>query len=169
MKLFFLLLFVLISCNGEIEKAEDPEDIAKPAIPTLKIESFIENDSGNDIELEVEDFTVTKNEPEEQIIQCNNDDLAEKLDKQKKAIDKLVINIQNFKKQPEQKKQIKKTVKRKVSIKDLLKDKKFKLTSHYGHKTNCRGKTYRKDFTKSRMYLHVDCNGNYVKQKVWRK
>lgn len=145
MRWFLILLVLIVSCNGEVERVNE---IKKPTLSIIT-DVYAEN------EILIPDFPIV---PEQK-----NDDLKKELEDTKETIARLMVDVQELKKIKVRREP------RKVPIEILLKDKAFKLTGHYGHGTKCRGKIYRKDFTESRMYYHVDCNGNYVTQQVLRR
>ena len=143
--LLISVLIFMVSCNGEVE--EGFKNNYKPII--LKIEPI-------DIPVEVVEVIPVDDRSEA---------LSKKLDSQQKTITKLVSDLSKIKKVSSH---VEKPVKQ-MPIKQLLKDKLFRHTGHFGGGTNCRGKIYRKDFRKSRTYLNVDSYGNYTTQQVWRK
>ena len=148
--LSLLLSVVFFSCNGEIESVKKP--VISDIEEVYEIGDIITSDLPNKLE------QTGKAEPEPV-----NEDFKKELADTQEKVAMLMAEIQELKKIKPQK------AKKKVPIALLLKDKAFKHTGHYGHGTKCRGKIYRKDFIKSRMYLHVDCNGNYTEQQVLKR
>lgn len=158
MRLLFIIpiLFLIMSCDGEVENYDARKADIILTSSTELYAGILETE---------EDVIDIKNDP----------DLSGKIEEQNEIISSLMATVQKIEKDFKIEKSRKisniKTVKpkNKVSIKQLLKDKAFKLKGHWGQGTSCRGLIYRKDFQRSRMYLHVDCYGNYTKQQVWRK
>jgi hypothetical protein len=149
--LYLIICLFLISCNGEIEKKIKSNIAENNTI-------IVENIKPNNIEYVCPNIPMTIEYKNEMLRTQSN--FAQ-------FLESIFFRISTT--EPSQILKYIVTSVLKDEISSILNNKNVKLNAHYGIGKNCRGWVYVLDKGNYDHYYFMDCNGNYVEQRVDKK